>query len=372
MWSLSLLSLIAALGIVAGYDAYSGEKPVCKNVKWTGGDSISWPCSTTKQLYKSSAKFVSKNMLATRVAVHNDNAYVAMPRFKSGIPFTLGKVNLKSKGCEANLAPFPCWSVQEEGNCAALQSAVDIFLDTNDILWVLDTGIVHSLDEPLRRCPPKVVAFNVKTGKLVKTVDLSPLATNTSRLQYVVADYAKNGHVFIYVSDAANRAILVFDVTSSRCYRVVLPRAVTFGCARRDVLTLALIHRPDGTGCLVFSYFGGKHIYSIKTCYLQNGSANGKVADIGPKRGKFVFLGTDNGTAIFFRREGESDIYRWDLLRCPTKNNIQKVYEGNKCELPTHVVPDYKRGRMRVLESNFPDYFQGTVGCGANHALNIF
>lgn len=84
MWRVSLLSLIAAFGIVATAardDTYSGEKAVCKNVKWTGGDSIKWPCPTTKQLYKSSSKFVSKNMLATRVAVHNNNAYVAMPRY---------------------------------------------------------------------------------------------------------------------------------------------------------------------------------------------------------------------------------------------------------------------------------------------------
>lgn len=206
----------------------------------------------------------------------------------------------------------------------------------------------------------------------MKTIDLSPLTTDKSRLQYVVADYAKNGHVFIYVSDAASRAILVFDVTSGRGYRVILPKAVTSGATRRDVLSLALIRRPDGTSCLLFTYFSGSNLFSIKTNYLQSGQANGKVSDLGPKKGKVVFLGTDNGSVIFFRKEGESDIYRWDLLDCPTKDNIQKVYKGKKCELPTHVVPDYNRWRMRVLESNFPDYFQCTVGCGANHALTIF
>lgn len=83
------------------------------------------------------------------------------------MPATLAKVSLKNKnGCQSVLVPYPCWSLQEEGNCAALQSVVDIFLDPQDILWALDTGVVNSLEEPVRRCAPKVVAINLKTGKV--------------------------------------------------------------------------------------------------------------------------------------------------------------------------------------------------------------
>ena len=86
---------------------------------------------------------------------------------KQGVPATLAKVSLKAKGCQASLTPFPCWTLQEEGVCNALQNVVDIFLDPNDILWVLDTGIVNVIDEPTRRCPPKVVAINVRSGKVI-------------------------------------------------------------------------------------------------------------------------------------------------------------------------------------------------------------
>jgi hypothetical protein len=35
----------------------------------------------------------------------------------------------------------------------------------------LDTGVVETLeDEPLQNCPPKVLAFNIKNGKLLKTI----------------------------------------------------------------------------------------------------------------------------------------------------------------------------------------------------------
>lgn len=82
------------------------------------------------------------------------------------MPATLAKVSLTDPNCHASLVPYPCWSVQEEGTCSALQNAVDIYLDPQNILWVLDTGVVNTLEEPIRQCPPKVLAFNVATGKV--------------------------------------------------------------------------------------------------------------------------------------------------------------------------------------------------------------
>ncbi|XP_076622237.1 L-dopachrome tautomerase yellow-g2 [Colletes latitarsis] len=340
------------------------------SVKWTGG-SFEWPCTATKNMFKNSGRYISKNVIASRAAISKDDAIVALPRFKSGVPATLAKVSLKDNSCEANLVPYPCWSVQEEGTCSALQNAVDLYLDPQNILWVLDTGVVNTLEEPVRKCPPKVVALNVNTGKLVKTVELTGLTSPTSRLQYVVSDYSPDGRVFIYVSDAATRAILVYDVTSGRGYRVVLPQAVAAGCTRRDVLYLGLLRRSDGSTCLVFTYLSGSRLFSIRTEHLRNGSANGRVHDLGQKQRKMVLLGTDNGSALFFRYEGEADVYRWDASTSFDSRNFQLVYTSQECSLATHVLADYKRNRMRVLESNFPDYMQGTVGCGANQALTI-
>ncbi|XP_054013478.1 protein yellow [Hylaeus anthracinus] len=365
--------LIVAFSVFIGASATEEvvvETTNPSNVKWTGG-SFEWPCSATKNMFKSSGRYISKNVIATRAAIYNDDAIVALPRYRPGVPATLAKVSLIDKGCQAGLLPFPCWSVQEEGTCSALQNVVDLYLDPQNILWVLDTGVVNTLEEPERKCPPKVLAFNVYTGKLVKTVDLSGLTSPTSRLQYLVSDYSRDGRVFVYVSDAATRAILVYDVTSGRGYRVVLPQAITVGCTRRDVLYLALLRRSDGSTCLVFTYLSGSRMFSIRTVHLRNGSANGKVHDLGVKPRKMILLGTDNGSALFFRYEGEADIYRWDAATAFDSRNFQMVYTSPECTLATHVVADYRRGRMRVLESNFPDFMHGTVGCGANQALSI-
>lgn len=82
------------------------------------------------------------------------------------MPATLAKIQKDETSCEATLVPYPCWSLQEEGTCTALQNVVDLYLDPQNILWVLDTGVVNTLDQPVRNCPPKVLAINVSTGKV--------------------------------------------------------------------------------------------------------------------------------------------------------------------------------------------------------------
>lgn len=209
--------------------------------------------------------------------------------------------------------------------------------------------------------------------QIVSRVNLSSFVSHTSSLQYVVADYAANGQVFIYVSDAAERALIVVSVTSNTGYRMILPKALTFGCTEHDVLYIALIRSSFGTSYLIFTYLSGTHLFSIETCYLHSGWPYGQITDLGDKNGKVVLLGTDNRSAVFFRMWGKSVIYRWDLLgTCSEERKVVRVYEGSEHELSTHVVVDSKHSQMRVLQTNFPDYFQGNVGAGATHAVKMF
>ncbi|XP_070507846.1 protein yellow [Chironomus tepperi] len=341
------------------------------DIKWSGAE-FSWPCGTTKALLKNSGKFIPKNIIATRAQISRDNVFFAMPRYRKGVPATLVKTKLKRGACSVSFEPFPCWTMQEEGKCSALQSVVDIVLDGSDILWALDTGVVGTLeDDPVQYCPPKILAFNVKNGKLSKTITFDGLINKNSRLQYLAVDYGRDGRPFVYVSDAAARAIIVYDVQASRGYRVMLPKAVSEGCGKKDVLYLTLTRKSCGTSTLFFTYLCSKKLFSIQTDYLRDGRTNGKIEDVGSKLEKMVIIGTDNGCAIFFRHEGHPEVYRWDTNTPFQQANFKPVYRSDSCQLATHAVADYRHSRMRVLESNFPDYIQGKVGCGAVQQLTV-
>lgn len=300
-----------------------------------------------------------------------DEAILALPRYKPGVPVTLAKVSLKQRGCEADLIPFPSWEMQEEGNCKSLQSVVDVFVDANEILWVLDVGVVNTLATPVRRCPPKILGFSLKTGSVIKTVSFSGLVAPASRLQYLAVEYDQNGQPFAYVTDAATRCILVFDILADKGIRFVLPKELLEDVAKRDVLYAATVTKGCGNTFLLFTYLSSGHLYALRTDYLRAGSAEGRIVDVGEKPGKIVVLGTDLGAALFFRYEGQSEIYRWDSNVPFSSGNFVKVYKSPDGLLSTHVFPDLKRIRMRSLESNFPDFIQNTVGCGANQQISL-
>ncbi|KAG5308175.1 MRJP1 protein, partial [Acromyrmex insinuator] len=295
------------------------------------GRSLEWPSEDTKNIYETNGRYIARNVIATRAQIYKDDAIVAMPRYKPGVPFTLGVMSLKKKDCIPKVIAFPCWAIQEEGNCKALQSVVDIFLDIQEILWVLDVGIVNTLEQPVRRCPPKVVGIDVKSGKVVKVIDLSHLVNELSRLQYLTIDYADDGQVYVYVTDAASRSIIVYNVTADKGFRVILPNAL-----------------------------GSNRLFAIKAENLRRGLSQGSVIDIGPKQNKIVLLGNDNGCALFFRNKGETDVYMWNTETPFIPENFLLVQKGNDCRLPTQVVPSNKR-LMWVIESNFQDYIQNTV-----------
>lgn len=202
-------------------------------------------------------------------------------------------------------------------------------------------------------------------------MDLSGLTKRESRLQFVIGDYSHDGRAFIYVTDAAARAILVYDVTSGLGYRVTLCDAITMGCSKRDVLHPSLIRQPDGSGVLILSYLGGSRLFSMRTDYLQCSASKAKINDLGPKPRRMVMLGTNDGSFLFFRYEGESDIYGWDASTPFCEKSFIKVMTGDSCALSTCVMSDHSRGRMRVLQTNFPDFIKGSVGCGIDQSLSI-
>lgn len=94
-------------------------------------------------------------------------------------------------------------------------------------------------------------------------------------------------------------------------------------------------------------------------------------SEAGNKPSKQVIIGTDNGAALFFRYEGQSEVYRWNTNTNFNESNFKVVYRCQTCQLATHALADYNHGRMRVLESNFPDFLQNTVGCGAIQQLSV-
>lgn len=202
--------------------------------------------------------------------------------------------------------------------------------------------------------------------QVVKRIDLSALVCPASRLSYIAADYGDDGRAFVYVSDAATRAVIVWDVAAGRGYRMVMPKAVTRDCAGPgDAMYVALAQRSTGKNVLYLTYLTSDRMYAIDTCHLRRIRSHGNVTDLGRKPDKMVVLGTDGRTTLYFRYRGRGDVYAWDTDDCgfgADRFALVRKADG-RGHLATQVAPDRRGGVLWVLESNFPDYIAGTVGC---------
>lgn len=68
---------------------------------------------------------------------------------RPGVPATLGwMISPSDNGrTDPEIEPFPSWEMNEVGNCSALQFVQGIAVDTDGIMWVIDSGRVDTLSQ---------------------------------------------------------------------------------------------------------------------------------------------------------------------------------------------------------------------------------
>ncbi|XP_014244848.1 uncharacterized protein LOC106664014 [Cimex lectularius] len=320
--------------------------------------SVQWRGSLTKMDETGRTAY---NGLVTRAQFYKDFVYLCIPRLKPNCKATLVRMRFSDAPMNdvttenPNIELFPSWTPQTEGDCSCLQSAVDLYLDEMKILWVLDVGSIKFVQSnPTDRCYPKVLGINVETGKTEHVISLQSLIEPISRVQFIVADYDKDGKCYLYISDAATMSIIVWDVTNKVGHRVMLPDDVISENAPKDVLYLALVRKATST-LLYFTYRSGEKMFFIDTKCLRKEASTAKSSEVGLKPARLIILGTDGLDCVYFRYEIYPDIYKWNTNTPFSQDNFQLVHTGGQLT-PTQVMPYYSWNVMMLCESNLSEY----------------
>jgi len=108
-----------------------------------------------------------------------------MPRWKKGVPATLTWVPFPSQSKSPLLNPYPNWELNREGNCNGLASVFRVMADECNRLWVLDTGLVNSFEMGQQICPPKVMAFDLKTDRVIFNMNI-PQVRNMNYMVFFI------------------------------------------------------------------------------------------------------------------------------------------------------------------------------------------
>ncbi|XP_073975243.1 major royal jelly protein 1-like isoform X2 [Rhodnius prolixus] len=335
---------------------------ICSMTLYPSGWYIGWQNKTQKEDLITKGMYRPKNILPTRFQMFNDSIFVALPRFRCGVPFSLGMLDFKDF-CKAEplMYPYPSWFANRYDSDDSVHNAVDLIVDLNGILWVLDTGVINTLTSPKIVDMPRVIGYCLKTAKVVHIVNLSPFVTDKSRFQYIeVETYQRQ--TFIYVSDAGSNLIIVWDTTRGQGFKVLLPNNVRDGAhsPKDAVLYVALLKGRCNGSFLYFTYLHGKKLFHIDTQNLRSGKTTGGIEEDGVKPGRIVLLGTDHGTTLFFRIRGKADIYMWNSTQEFRSENLILAQPIDNGRFPTHVTSGY-RSLIWTLESNFPDFMEDRV-----------
>jgi Major royal jelly protein len=125
---------------------------------------------------------VPENGVVTGIQVTPDRIFLTLPRSREGVPATLTYMPNNGVPVENQpLLPFPDWSWQQGhlDNCSGLVSVFRSRIDSCGRLWVLDSGVLTPLDgSPINSCPPRLVAFDLKTGLAIRSVTFPPQVRN--------------------------------------------------------------------------------------------------------------------------------------------------------------------------------------------------
>lgn len=132
---------------------------------WSGGDRERAEAERT-------GAYVPRNVLFTKVQMLGSKAFVLSPRYRPGVPFTVGHFDVAdpAQPLEPDVEPFPSAALHDcspGGSPECLANAMDFALDEPGVLWVLDVGTVNTYGtEPLTVGPPKIWGLNANTGEV--------------------------------------------------------------------------------------------------------------------------------------------------------------------------------------------------------------
>lgn len=120
-------------------------------------------------------QYQPENIVMTGIEITWDRIFISTPRLRAGVPATLSFFSRKTElGSSPQLQAYPSWDWHSAGkgeiNCTKLISVYRTRLDRCDRLWVVDAGVMTSIDDFMPVCPPKVVVFDLKTDRIVRHV----------------------------------------------------------------------------------------------------------------------------------------------------------------------------------------------------------
>lgn len=206
-------------------------------IKWKHID-LQYPDAKSKEAALRTGHFIPHNNLPLGVHAYKYRIFVSLPKWKEGVPVTLGVVG-KNEGSSPAIRPYPNWTwhspppplysssstsgASSSARCEGLTSVFRMDIDSCGRLWALDSGVVDAENTVTQQCPPQIVVFNLETDTLVRKYLIpKELSPDSSLLANIVVEIVDDdcSNAFAYLGDVFRYGLIVYDYRANRSWRV--------------------------------------------------------------------------------------------------------------------------------------------------------
>lgn len=186
-----------------------------------------YPTFLDRQRAILSGEFIPNNNLPLGVDRWRNRLFITMPRWKNGVPASLATLPLPAVERSPQMRPYPSWDWHAnpdavQPDCTRLMSVYRIWIDECERLWILDAGIVNATIQINPVCPPKIIAFDLRTDQPLFSYELPADQIKEDSLHSNLIVDIRNGRcqdAYAYITDVWRFGLVVFSLAKGRSWR---------------------------------------------------------------------------------------------------------------------------------------------------------
>ncbi|XP_075154153.1 major royal jelly protein 9-like isoform X2 [Haematobia irritans] len=195
---------------------------------------FAFPSDAEMKAAVESSNYVENNGLPIDVQPHYQKnkkrrIFVTIPRFQTGIPYTLATLSDEMGPNGPLLQPYPSYRAHNVNgdDCDQITSVFRVAITECNQMWVMDSGSVGVET----RCPPQLLLFDLNTDQLLHRYRLNTTVYTPSASLFVtpivvVKDPPPRGSCrrsMVYVADVNFHGLVVYDYMANSSWRVEHP-----------------------------------------------------------------------------------------------------------------------------------------------------
>ncbi|XP_069961724.1 dopaminechrome tautomerase-like [Bactrocera oleae] len=172
-----------------------------------------------------------ENATPIDVAVHQDcekgsRVFTTIPRFTTGIPYTLAVVTEANEANGPVLQPYPdySWHNSNGSDCDKITSVFRVAITECNQLFVLDSGVIAQV----QRCSPQLLVFDLNSDTLSYRYRFDPSTYTAAASLFITPIVSVNdppptgscSKVQVYMTDVALHGLVVYDSELNTAWRI--------------------------------------------------------------------------------------------------------------------------------------------------------